>query len=85
VVATENSVGNDADAFVSSSLFPAAARKPRVFLFFAVKPGDGYLQTFGNGGNLVIHQITFLPLNPGNRSLIENDSLGSQPAREVIL
>jgi hypothetical protein len=53
--------------------------------FFAMKPGHGHFQTSGNGGNFIIHQITLLPLNPGNRRLIENNPLCSQPPGQIIL
>lgn len=54
-------------------------------LFFTMKPGDGNFQTFGNGRNFVIHQITFLPFNPRNGRLVKNDAFGRQPTREVVL
>jgi len=54
-------------------------------LFFTMKPGDGNFQTFGNRRHFVIHQIAFLPLNSGNRSLVENDAFDSQPSGQIIL
>jgi len=54
-------------------------------LFFTMKPGDGNFQTFGNGRNFVIHQITLLPFNSGNRSLIQNNAFGGQPSGQIIL
>ncbi len=50
-----------------------------------MKPSDGNFQTFGNGRYFVIHQITILPLNAGNGSLIENDPFGGQTASQIIL
>jgi hypothetical protein len=54
-------------------------------LFFTMQPSDGNLQTFGNGRNFVIHQITILPLNAGNGGLIENDAFSRQAASQIIL
>jgi hypothetical protein len=54
-------------------------------LFFTMKPGDGNFQTFGNGRNFVIHQITFLPFDSGNCGLIQNDAFGGQPSGQIIL
>src|ERR1700676_5315671 len=42
-------------------------------LFFTMQPGDRNFQTFGNGRNFVIHQITLLPFNSGNCGLIQNN------------
>lgn len=67
------------------SAFSRPRARTEADLFLAMQPGDGHFQTFGNGGNLVIHQITLLSLDSGNGGLIENDALGGQPASEVIL